>query len=71
MTKYFNDEKTRSSKFSKLFKHPNNITDQLYAVELVEPEIEHRELIIGGFIILQYVKQRMLERLLQFLQKVL
>ena len=61
MTKYLTDEKTHSAINRKLFKRLNHITDQLYEVELVKPEIEHREPIIVGFFILQYAKQRMLE----------
>ena len=61
VTKYLNDEKVQSAIKSKLFKRLNHITDQLYEVELVEPEIEHREPIIVGFFILQYAKLRMLE----------
>ena len=53
VTKYLNDEKTHSAFISELFKRPNHITDQLYEVELVKPEIEHREPIIVGFFILQ------------------
>ena len=60
-TKYLNDEKLRSAINSKLFKRLNHITDQLYEVELVKAEIEHREPIIVGFFVLQYAKQRMLE----------
>ena len=37
-----------------MFKRPNHITDQLYEVEPVKPEIEHREPINVGFFILQY-----------------
>ena len=59
--KYPTDEKTHSAINSKLFKRLNHNTDQLYEVELVKPEIEHREPIIVGFSILQYAKQRMLE----------
>ena len=59
--KYLTDEKTHSAINSKMFKRPNHITDQLYEVELVKPEIEHREPIIVGFFILQYAKQRKLE----------
>ena len=44
-----------------MFKRLNHITDQLYEVELVKTEIEHREPIIVGFFILQYAKLRMLE----------
>ena len=61
VTKYLTDEKTHSAINSKMFKRPNHITDQLYEVELVKPEIEHREPIIVGFFILQYAKLRMLE----------
>ena len=49
--------KKHSALNSKLFKRFNYITDQLYEVELVKPEIEHREPIIVGSLILQ----RMLE----------
>ena len=52
VTKYPTDEKTHSAINSKMFKRLNHITDQLYEVELVKPEIEHREPIIVGFFIL-------------------
>ena len=61
VTKYFNDEKTHSAINSKMFERLNHITDQLYEVELVKPEIEPKEPIIVGFFILQYAKKRMLE----------
>ena len=61
VTKYLNDEKIHSAINSKLFKRLKFITDQLYEVELVKSEIEHREPIIAGFFILQYAKLRMLE----------
>ena len=61
VTKCFNDEKTHSAINNKLFKRLNFITDQLYEVELVKSEIEHREPIIVGFFILQYAKLGMLE----------
>ena len=61
VTKHLNDEKTPSVINSKMFKRPYHITDQLYEVELVKPETEHREPIIVGFSIVQYAKQRMLE----------
>ena len=41
----------------------------MYEVELVKPEIEHREPIIVGFFILQYAKQRMLELYYNFSKK--
>ena len=52
VTKYLTDEKTHSAINTKLFERPNHITDQLYEVELVKSEIEHREPIIVGFFIL-------------------
>ena len=52
-----------------MFKRLNHITDQLYEVELVKHEIEHREPIIVGFFIWQYAKLRMLELYYNFLKK--
>ena len=69
VTKYLSDEKTHSAINSKLFKRLNHITDQLYEVELVKSEIEHREPIIVGFFILQNAKLRMLELYYKFFKK--
>ena len=69
LTKYLNNEKTHSAINSKLFKWLNNTTDQLYAVELVKSEFEHREQIIVGFFVLQYAKLRMLELYYNFFKK--
>ena len=69
VTEYLTDDKTHSAINSKMFKRFNRITDQLYEVELVKPEIEHREPIIVGFFILQYAKQRMLELYYNFFKK--
>ena len=52
VTKYLTDEKTHSAFIIKMFKWFNHITDQLYEVDLVNSEIEHREPIIVGFFIL-------------------
>ena len=52
VTKYLNDEKTHSAIHSKMLERLNHITDQLYEVELVKPEIEHREPIFVEFSIL-------------------
>ena len=60
-TKYLNDKKTHSEINSKLFKRLSCINDQLYEVELVKSEIEHREPIVVGFFNLQKAKLRMLE----------
>ena len=42
-----------------MFKRPYQITDQLYDVELLKLEIEHKEPIIVEFFVLHYAKQRM------------
>ena len=69
VTKYLTDEKTHSAINSKMFKRLNHITDQLYEVEHVKSEIEHREPIIVRFFILQYAKLRMLELYYNFFEK--
>ena len=69
VTKCLNDEKTHSANNIKLFKRLNFITDQLYEIELVKSEIEHREPIIVGFFILQYAQLRMLELYYNFFKK--
>ena len=66
---YVNDEKTHSAINNKHFKRLNFITDQLYEVELVKSEIEHRETIVVGFFILQYAQLRMLEFYYNFFKK--
>ena len=67
--KYLTDEKTHSAINSKMFKRLNHIIHQIYEVELVKLEIEHREPIIVGFLILQYAKLRMLEIYYNFFKK--
>ena len=42
LTKYLSDEKTHSAINSKMFMRLNHITDQLYVMELVKSEIEHK-----------------------------
>ena len=69
VTKYLNDEKTHSATNNKFLKRLNFITDQLYEVELVLSEIEHREPITVGFFILQYAELRMLELYYNFSKK--
>ena len=69
MIKSLTDENTHSAINSKMFKRPHHITIQLYEVELVNPEIEHREPIIVGFFIIQYAKQRRLELYYIFFKK--
>ena len=60
-TKYLNDEKTHKAINGKMFKRLNNVSKEVYEVELAEPKIEHGEPIMVGFFILQYAKLRMLE----------
>ena len=60
-TKYLNDERTHKAINGKMFKRLNNVSNEIYEVELAKSKIEHREPIIVGFFILQYAKLRMLE----------
>ena len=69
VTKYLIDEKTHSTIINNLFKRLNFVTDQLYEIELVKSEIEHREPIIVGFFILQHAQLRMLEFYYNFFKK--
>ena len=69
VTKYLNDDKTHGAINTKLFKRLDHINDQLYEVELAKAEIEHREPIIVGFLILQYAKHRMLELCYNFFER--
>ena len=68
VTKYLSDEKTHGAINTKFFKRLHHIDDQLYEVELAKAEIEHREPIIVGFLILQYAKRRMLELYYKFFE---
>ena len=63
------NEKTHNAINSKMFKQLNHKTDQLYEVELVKSEIEHREPTIVGFFILQYAKLRKLELYYNFFKE--
>ena len=60
-TNYLSGEETHGAIKTKFFKGLDHINDQLYEAELAMAEIEHREPIIVGFFILQYVKLRKLE----------
>ena len=51
---------------SKIFKKLDHVNNSLYEVELAKAQIEHKEPIIVGFIILQYAKLRMLEMYYNF-----
>ena len=61
VTKYLTDEENHSAINSEMFKRLNQRTDQLYEVELVKSEIEHREPMILGFFIFYCEKLAMLE----------
>ena len=67
--KYLSDEKTYGAINTKFFKRLDHINDQVYEVELAKAEIEHREPIIVGFFILQYLKLRMLELYYNFFER--
>ena len=66
--KFFNDEKTRCSKNSKMFIRPDHITDQPYVKKLVKPELQLREPIIVGFLVVQRPEQRKSELYFIFLK---
>ena len=53
-TLYLNDEKTHKAINNRLFRRLNNVSTDIYEVELVKSTAEHREPIIVGFFILQY-----------------
>ena len=69
VTKHLNDENTHSAIINNFFKRLNFIADQLYEVELVKSEVEHRETIFVGFFFLQYAKLRILELYYNFFKK--
>ena len=48
VTKYMNDKKTHRAIISTMFEQLNDITDQMYEIEHVKPEIGHRETIFCG-----------------------
>ena len=61
VTKYINDDKTHFAINNKMFKRWNHINDKLHEVEMAKAEVEHKELYIVGFFILQNAKLRMLK----------
>ena len=52
-----------------MFESLGYTNDQLYEVELVKLETEHKEPLIVGFFMLQYAKLRMLELYYNFFDK--
>ena len=71
ITKYLNDEKTHKAINCKFFKILDHLSDNLYEIESVKADVEHKEPIIVGCFILQYAKLPMLELYYNFFQKVL
>ena len=68
VTEYLSDEKNTWS-YQKKFKSLDFMNEQMYEVELVKSDIEHKEPIIIGFFILQYAKLRKLELYYNFFDK--
>ena len=54
--KYFTDAKTHAAIKSTLFKKLDQVNTSLQEVELAKDQIEHKEPIIFGFLILKYAK---------------
>ena len=69
VTEYLSDQKTHGAINNKMLKRLGFMNDQLYEVELVKSEVEHKEPIIVGFFILQYAKLRMLGPYCNFFDK--
>ena len=51
VTKYLNDEKTHAA-INKIFKKLNHVNNALYGVDIAKAQIEHKEPVISGFLIL-------------------
>ena len=63
------DEKTHVAINSELFKKLDHVNNSLYEVEPAKAQIEYKEPIIVGSLILQYAKLRMLELYYNFFTK--
>ena len=61
MTKYLCDEITHAAINSKTLKNLDHVNNALYDAELARAQIEHGEVIVAGFLILQNAKLLMLE----------
>ena len=70
VTKYLSDKKTQAAVLSKLLKRADHMNNSLYEVELAKAQIEHKELIIVGFFILEFVKLRTLELYYNFFTRI-
>ena len=67
--KYLCDEKTHAAFNSKLFKKLDHVNILLSKIELAKAQIEHNEIIIVAFFVLQGAKLRMLELYNNFFTK--
>ena len=61
VTKYLTDEKTHAALYIILFKKLDHVNNSLYEAELAKAQVEHKEPILVGFLILQNAKLRTLE----------
>ena len=68
-TLYLNSEKTHEAINNRLFRRLNNVSTDIYEVELVKTTVENRKPIILGLFILKYEKLRMLELYYNFFDK--
>ena len=66
VTDYLHDGKTHAAINGKLFKKLDHVNSSLHEFELARAQVEHKEPIIDGLIILQYAKLRMLELYYKF-----
>ena len=53
ITKYLNDEKAHKAINGKFFKKRNHLNDNLYKIESLKADVEHKEHMTRGFFILQ------------------
>ena len=67
--KYLNDEKTHENIKNELCKRLFQINDQMYEVEIVKSEIEHKGPINNGFFIPEYAKVRSVELCFNFFEE--
>ena len=69
VTKYLSDKKTHGVINTKMFKHLDQINDQLHELEMAQAVIEHRKPIFVGFFNFQYAKLRKLELYYNFFER--
>ena len=69
VTKYLSDVKTHGAINTKLLQRLDFINDQLHELEFVKAEVDHRELTLVGFFILNYADLRILEIYYNFFER--